>query len=202
MSIHRVPLEVSLRHRYLIPAIVLASACGLVGAAAAVRAAPQAAAHASAGTAGTGPALWLPGGPGIEVSGGTSTVMSSGGTLPDTLVSLAIGSSSYQIPVDALPYLGHGLDPGLFNTANLLAAERSGKLAIQLSYAGQLPSIPGIMITSSGGGTASGYLTRSSDQAFAAALASQYLADRGHPRTSTGGIFNGITIGLPGTASP
>ena len=110
--------------------------------------------------------------------------------------------SSYQIPVDALPYLGHGLDPGLFNTADLLAAEKSGKLAIQLSYAGQLPSIPGVTITSSGGGTADGYLTKSSDQTFAAALASQYLADRGHARSGTDGIFDGVTIGLPGAASP
>jgi hypothetical protein len=110
-------LEVSLRRRYMIPAIVLASACALAGGAAAVRAAPQAPAQASAGTAGTGlagtgPSLWLPGGPAIEVSGGTSMVVSGGGTLQDTLVSLAIGSSSYQIPVDALPYLGHGLEPG------------------------------------------------------------------------------------------
>ena len=132
-------------------AIVLASACALVGAPAAVRAAPQTAARAGADT---GTALWLPGGPAVGVSGGMSTVLSGGGTLQDTVVSLAIGHSSYQIPVDALPYLGHGLDPGLFNTADLLAAEKSGKLAIQLSYAGQLPSIPGVTITSSGGGTA------------------------------------------------
>jgi hypothetical protein len=103
--------------------------------------------------------------------------------------------------VDALPYLGHGLDPGLFNTANLLAAEKSGKLAIQLSYAGQLPSIPGVTITSSGGGTAGGYLTKSSDQTFAAALASQYLADRAHGRSGTDPMFDGVTIALPGAAA-
>ena len=194
-----------MRHRYLLPAIVLASACALAGApavagaSAAVRAAPQTAARADSDP---GPALWLPGGPAVGVSGGTSTVLSGGGTLQDTLVSLAIGDNSYQIPVDALPYLGHGLDPGLFNTADLLAAEKSGKLAIQLSYAGPLPSIPGVTITSSGGGTADGYLTKSSDQAFAAALASQYLADRGHARSGTDGIFDGVTIGLPGAASP
>jgi hypothetical protein len=36
----------------------------------------------------------------------------------------------------------------------------------------------------------------------AAALASQYLADRGHARSGTDGIFDGVTIGLPGAASP
>jgi len=92
-----------LRHRYLLPAIVLASACALAcapalaGASAAVRAAPQTAARAGSDT---GPALWLPGAPAVGVSGGTSTVRSGGGTLQDTLVSLAIGDSSYQIPVD------------------------------------------------------------------------------------------------------
>ena len=124
----------------MLPAIVLASACVLAGATGAARAAPQTAARAGSDT---GPALWLPGGPAVGVSGGTSTVLSGGGTLQDTLVSLAIGDSSYQIPVDALPYLGHGLDLGLFNTADLLAAEKSGKLAIQLSYAGQLVTLTG-----------------------------------------------------------
>jgi hypothetical protein len=90
----------SLRHRYLLPAVVLESACALVGAATSVRAAPQTAASqisaeqisARAG-ADPGPALWLPGGPTVEVSSGM--VLSRGGTLQDTLVSLAIGSSSY-----------------------------------------------------------------------------------------------------------
>ena len=203
-----------MRYRYVLPAIVLTSACALAGAAAVVRAAPQtpapqtpasqtmASQTAARGGAGPGSALWLPGGPAIEASGGTNTVLSGGGSLRDTMMSLAIGGSSYQIPVDALPYLGHGLDPALFNTADLLTAEKSGQLAIQLSYTGQLPSIPGVTITSSGGGTADGYLTKSSDQAFAAALASQYLADRGHARSGTDGMFDGVTIGLPDTASP
>ena len=43
-----------------------------------------------------------------------STITTSGSGLAESVVTLGLGGKAYQIPAAALPYLGKGLDPGLF----------------------------------------------------------------------------------------
>src|SRR5690349_17301862 len=64
-----------------------------------------------------------------------------------------------QVPVAALPFLGHGLDPALFDVAALRRAERGGRLPVQVTYHGRVPRLPGVTITHASAGTATGFLT-------------------------------------------
>ena len=124
-------------------------------------------------------------------------VRKAGGT--DSLLSLRLDGASYEIPADALPYLGHGLDPGLFSLANLQREEKSDRLPVTISYTGTRPSLPGVSVTRWGGGTARGYLTAAGARAFGAALARQFVSD--HARASYGqdGLFaGGVRIALAG----
>jgi hypothetical protein len=124
-------------------------------------------------------------------------VRNAGGT--DSLLSLRLGGASYEIPADALPYLGHGLDPSLFSLANLQREEKSGRLPVTISYSGTRPSLPGVSVTRWGGGSATGYLTAAGAKVFGAALARQFVSD--HARASYGqdGLFaGGVRIALAG----
>jgi hypothetical protein len=120
----------------------------------------------------------------------------------DPIWTLRTGGSTYEFPVDAIPYLGHGLDASLFNVTLLQRLEADGRLPVRLSYSGVVPSLPGVTITSSGGGVAAGYLTAASAAAFGRALASQFAA--GHQSGSYGapGIFSGVNIALAGAGIP
>jgi hypothetical protein len=89
------------------------------------------------------------------------------------VTSWSVGGTSYDIPYTALPYLGRGLDMGLFDTSLLRAHEQGGRLPVRISYHGNVSRMPGITVTGSGSGTATGYLTASSARAFGAALASR-----------------------------
>src|SRR6185437_3702577 len=93
------------------------------------------------------------------------------------VLTLHIARTIYHIPVDALPYIGHGLDPSLFNLASLERAESAGRLPVQVSFAGAQRPLPGIKITSRDGRTAAGYLTTSSAKVFGAALYRQFIVD-------------------------
>ena len=118
------------------------------------------------------------------------------------LVTMALGGTTYVVPADAVPYLGRGLSPGLFDIASLLHDQPGGRLPVEVRYAGRVPSLPGISITSAAHGTARGYLTAASARGFGAALARQFAAD--HARASYGqdGLFgNGVSISLPGVAA-
>ena len=118
------------------------------------------------------------------------------------LVRLAVGGSAYEIPADALPYLNQGLSPALFDLGSLVKLESGGRLPVQVGYQGRLHALPGVTITSSGGGTARGYLTAASATVFGAALARQAAAD--HARASYGrdGMFaGGVSVGLPGQSA-
>jgi hypothetical protein len=116
------------------------------------------------------------------------------------LLTLRANGTTYVIPAVAVPYLGHGLDPSLFDVAALQRAERAGRLPVRVSYRGRRPALPGVRITWASRGTAAGYLTASSAQAFGAALGRQYRADRA--RGSYGGLFGGVSIALAGPRSP
>jgi hypothetical protein len=118
-----------------------------------------------------------------------------------TLLHIATGGRNYLIPPDALPYLGRGLDPGLFDAATLasLAASSGGRLPVSLAYRGARPALPGIMITSARAGRASGYLTVASARTFGAALLRQFAADHAGASYGSDGMFaNGLAIALSG----
>jgi hypothetical protein len=132
----------------------------------------------------------------------------SGGVIPGTdaglagsLLTLDVGGQAYDIPAAAVPYLGRGLDPSLFQLSALLDHEVSGRLPVRIDYHGQVPALPGVTVTSSGGGTAQGYLTAASASAFGAALGRQYLADHARGSYGSDGMFGGVSIALAGTAA-
>jgi hypothetical protein len=186
--------------------------CSLAAGAAVVVAsiALPAAAHSAAGSAGatasTAPqkatAITLINGDQVgvrtsPVGGPQVAVRKAGGT--DSLLSLRLGGKAYEIPADALPYIGRGLDPSLFSLTNLQREEKSGRLPVTISYAAARPGLPGVTITKSGRGSASGYLTAASAKVFGTALARQFEAD--HARASYGqdGLFaGGVGISLAG----
>jgi len=112
-------------------------------------------------------------------------------------------SQTLKIPVMALPYLGRGLDPGLFRLGALQRAERGGRLPVRLSHHGALPAVPGVTITRSGRGVADGYLTAASARIFGAALRRQFAADHARGSYGSGGLFaGGLSIALAGAAAP
>jgi hypothetical protein len=124
-------------------------------------------------------------------------------------ISLSAGGGTYDLPLDALPFLGRGLDPKLFDAAVLAGRESGGKIQVQVSYRGPAtPDLPGITITAPGRGRAgstriaAGYLTASSAGMFGAALARQYAADRNRGSYGTDGMFaNGVSVSLAGDAA-
>jgi hypothetical protein len=129
-------------------------------------------------------------------------VAPAGNGVNRALLRMDVAGQAYEVPADALPFLGHGLSPALFEVSALLAAESGGRLPVQVSYQGQLPGLPGVTITRSGGGTAQGYLTASSAAAFGAALARQMAADHARGSYGSDGMFaGGVSIGLPGQAA-
>jgi hypothetical protein len=104
-----------------------------------------------------------------------------------------------DIPVDALPYLGRGLDPALFSLSALQRVESGGRLPVSVSFTGAVRALPGIRYTKTAQGQADGYLTASSARAFGAALARQFRADHRTGRYGDAGLLAGVTISLPGT---
>jgi hypothetical protein len=117
------------------------------------------------------------------------------------VTSLRFGGSRYDIPADALPYLGRGLSPSLFDLAALRRAETGGRLPVLLRFAGHRPALPGVVITRSAAGSAAGYLTAASALRFGTAMARQYLADHHRAGYGTDGMFgNDLAISLAGAA--
>jgi len=129
-----------------------------------------------------------------------STVVAAPQRVP--IWALHLGAASFDFPVDAVPYLGHGLDPSLFDVPLLQRLESHGRLPVRLAFAGAVPSVPGITITSSANGSATGYLTAGSAKAFGAALDRQYRAEHATGNYSGAGLFAGVSIALAGAAVP
>jgi hypothetical protein len=118
------------------------------------------------------------------------------------LSGLDIGQRIETIPADAQPYLGHGMDPSLFDLSSLQRAETGGRLPVQVTFGGRRPALPGVTITRWGRGTASGYLTASSARIFGTALERQARADYARASFGTDGIFSGgVEIALAGAAA-
>jgi hypothetical protein len=173
---------------------------------------------AGAAVAGAGGAIALPGRPrpvllingdqllaGATPGGGFSHTLLAGATggVGAALMTMRLGGRTYVVPADALPYLGRGLSASLFDLGSLLRDGAGGCLPVEVRYAGRVPSLPGIPLTSASRGTAHGYLTAASARTFGAALARQFAAD--HARGSYGrdGLFaGGVSVSLPGAAAP
>jgi hypothetical protein len=194
-------------------AVRLCSLAAGAAVAVAVIALPAAANSAAGSAASTAPkkatAITLVNGDQLTVRtspiGGPQVAVRKAGAA-DSLLSLRLGGTAYEIPADALPYLGRGLDLSLFSLASLQRAEKSGRLPVTVRYAAAKPRLPGVKITKSGRGSASGYLTAASAKVFGAALARQFETD--HARASYGqdGLFAGgvgISLaGVPATSTP
>jgi hypothetical protein len=123
-----------------------------------------------------------------------------GSGLGGSLLTLAAGGVTYEIPVAAVPFLGRGLDPSLFSVGGLLREERGGRVPVRVAYRGHRPALPGVTLTRAGGGMAAGYLTASSVRLFGAALARQFAADRARASYGRDGMFTGgVSVSLAGT---
>jgi hypothetical protein len=148
--------------------------------------------------------------------GAEAALLAPGGTAPAGVsVELGADGRTYDVPLDALPFFGRGLDPNLFDAAALAGRESGGKIPVQIHYRGPAaPDLPGVAISAPNRGpagdirTAAGYLTASSAKEFGAALARQYVADRNRASYGTDGMFaDGVSVSLAGdpdapTASP
>jgi hypothetical protein len=207
------------RSRVLWRCMSLAGVAGLVLGGAGVAAAPPAAASVAAVVQATtggpparpGPVLLITGAQAEMVPGPggrpvTELVPSSrpqpGGGLGAIMTMGPLGHTR-AVPVDALPFLGRGLDPGLFGVAALAKLERGGRLPVRVSYTGRVPSLPGVTITHAAAGTAGGYLTARSAPAFGAALSRQFKTDHDRAAYGTDGMFaHGVSISLAGAAAP
>jgi hypothetical protein len=119
-----------------------------------------------------------------------------------SVLSLRLGAKTEDIPADALPYLGRGLDPSLFDVAALQRAESDGRLPVQVRFAGRRPALPGVIITRTGAGSARGYLTASSAKVFGVALQRQFRADHARGSYGSDGLFAGVSIALAGAPTP
>ena len=120
----------------------------------------------------------------------------------DQLQVLTLGGRTYALPAEAAPYLGRGLDPSLFQTGALAKAESGGRLPVRVGYAAHVPVLPGVTITSSGSGTAEGYLTPAGARVFGTALARQFAADHADGGYGQNGLFaGGVTMTLAGAGA-
>jgi hypothetical protein len=136
----------------------------------------------------------------VRSIGGKQAIAVRPATRGEALTSLKFGGQVMEIPSYALPYLNRGLSPSLFEVSALEKAESGGRLPVQLTFSGRRPAVPGLQVTRSSAGTASGYLTASSARAFGAALKRQYLADHSRARFGRDGVFShSVSISLAGS---
>lgn len=124
------------------------------------------------------------------------------------LTTASLNGDQYVIPVSAQPYVGRYLDIRLFDVTNLAAAGITDRVPLRITYTpGTSPSLPGVTITSSGGGGATGYVTPSSARIFGSALASQAVADSQAGWPDSSALFGSVTgiapdLAAPATATP
>ncbi|HEY5359720.1 MAG TPA: hypothetical protein VIJ82_18900 [Streptosporangiaceae bacterium] len=175
--------------------------------------AAPAAVSAHAVSAGMGPARMGADSRSVLLVTGDRLLVRSGGTrqafavLPApgsrALTTLRFGSQVMAIPTDALPYLGRGLSPSLFQLSALQRAASGGRLPVRLTFSGRRPAIPGLTVTRSSAGAAAGYLTAASARKFGAALARQYRADHSRGQFGSAGMFSHhVSISLAGAPAP
>ena len=135
----------------------------------------------------------------VSTTGGRPIVALRSADRRDAIASLGSGGQVLEIPAAAMPYLGHGLSPSLFQLSALERAESGGRLPVRVAFTGRRPAIPGVRFTRSSAGRASGYLTAASARSFGAALWRQFVADHARGSYGTDGLFrHDVIISLPG----
>jgi hypothetical protein len=141
-----------------------------------------------------------------RLPGGGSVFAVPQATGPQGFVGLPVDGQNLEIPATALPYLGHGLDPGLFDLTTLEHAESGGRLPVRVTFTGHRPVLPGVTVTRTGRHAEQGYLTAAGAKLFGAALARQYAAGHRQGRHGRGGLFAGGTqialAGAPELSAP
>ncbi len=142
---------------------------------------------------------------GAQVAGSneaTPAIIPAGHGLAAMAETLRLGSRTLVIPMAALPFIGHGLSPSLFDLSALARAERDGRLPLTLSFSTKFHALPGLTVTRTGPGTAQGYLTAAGARKLGTALARQFLADHDRGSYGTDGLFTGgLSLALTGAAS-
>ena len=192
--------------RAVVPAAVALCVASVVGWAGVAGAATARGVQGASSRAGA--AVLLVNGDRVMRSGGSgrgnvAVVPASAQGLARATMSLSRGGHHYVIPSAAVPYLDRGLDWTLFDVPALATAEKAGRLPVRISYGTRLRALPGVTITRSGGGLASGYLTASSARVFGAALIRQFRADHRHGSYGRDGMFaGGESVALAGAAAP
>ena len=150
-----------------------------------------------------GPAVLLVNGDRVMSSGGAgrrdvAVAPAQAQGLAGATMGLSLGGHHYVIPSAAVPYLGHGLGWTLFDVAALATAEKAGRRPVRISYGTRLRALPGVTITRSGGGLASGYLTASSARVFGAALITPVPGGSPQRQLRPGRDVRGRRVGRPG----
>jgi hypothetical protein len=188
------------RARQLIPAlaVVIVAASAAVAPAArtsAVVTATSAAAHQEAGHP-----VFLPTGEQVRTgASGVAIPAAPGAAAAGPLEELRTGGQAYLLPAAAAPYLGHGLDPRLFQLSALAKAESAGRLPLRVGYSGAVPAVPGLTVTARAAGTVRGYLTAAGARAFGVALGRQFATDHAGGGYGRDGLFRaGLTVALAG----
>ena len=177
----------------LIVAMAASAALTTAAPTAAVVAAPTAAQMHQAGRT-----IFLVTGEQLATGRAGVSVFADGGGSAGQLVELRTGGETIVIPVSAIPYLGHGLDPSLFQLSALARAESGGRLPVRVRYAGSAPTLPGLTVTSAGSGMVAGYLTRAGARKFGAALARRPAVGHAVDRDGRHGMSAGISVTLAG----
>lgn len=141
----------------------------------------------------------------VATTDGTSAVrvINSSQLHPRVPVRVAhVGGDDYVIPASASPYLSRYLDTSLFDVTRLAAAGITNRTPLRITYRpGAAPKLPGITITSSGNGVATGYVTTASAQQFGAALAAQAFTDQQAGWPSSSPLF-GSVLGIAAIIPP
>ena len=124
----------------------------------------------------------------LLVTGKSTEVELAGSGFSAAITELRLSGRDYAVPDIALPFLGRGLDLGIFD----IAAQSGGAtLPLRITYSGRVPRLPGVTITRASAGLAAGYLTAAGAKTFGAALARQFAADHGRASYGTDGLFSG-----------
>lgn len=178
-------------------AVILAAGVALAGSV------PPAGAVAAAGPAGLGGrAAFLVTGQRVTTGPAGVAVLPGGPGPASQFKELQLGGRTYVLPVQATAYLNRGLAPALFEPSALARAESAGRLPVRISYTGGLPALPGVTISSSGDGNATGYLTAAGALAFGRALERQFAGGHADAAYGRDGMVAGrVSIALAGQPS-
>lgn len=135
----------------------------------------------------------------LDPQGGSATP--AGGGASQDFTQFSFGGDQYAVPDEAVPYLGSVLDPRLFDVSYLARAHLgAGKAAIPvtLTYHGaKVPAVPGMRVTKTQAGTATGSISPGQGSQLAALLAAHWRAG---PASLTG--LGRLSLAPPSSAPP